>query len=157
MKWVDYKQVYTRCTGRLQTIHILYTGIHRHMLYIGYTLYKHMHKDYISFTEYQAHSLDYRHRLVICTGVLYTGLYGIRVYYMHRHMVTILYTQQCIQSPPTDVQHTRYILYTGLNRVYRDLYTVYTGTSTLLYTDLYTGPYYTVGHYEQAYTQATNE
>ena len=76
---------------------------------------------------------------------------------MHRHMVTILYTQQCIQSPPTDVQHTRYILYTGLNRVYTDLYTVYTGTSTLLYTDLYTGPYYTVGHYEQAYTQATNE
>ena len=45
---------------------------------------------------------------------------------MHRHMVTILYTQQCIQSPPTDVQHTRYILYTGLNRVYTEIYTQYT-------------------------------
>ena len=77
MKWVDYQQVYTRCTGRLQTIYILYTGLHRHMLYIGYTLYKHMHKDYISFTEYQAHSLDYRHRLVICTGVYYIQVYMV--------------------------------------------------------------------------------
>ena len=73
---------------------------------------------------------------------------------MHRHMVTILYTQQCIQSPPTVVQRTRYILYTGLNRVHRGLYTVYTGTSTLHRSELHRS--YTVGQYEQAYTQATN-
>ena len=66
---------------------------------------------------------------------------------MHRHMVTILYTQQCIQSPPTVVQRTRYILYTGLN-------IGYTGTSTLHRSELHRS--YTVGQYEQAYTQATN-
>ena len=72
---------------------------------------------------------------------------------MHRHMVTILYTQQCIQSPPT-VQHTRYILYTGLNIGYTEVYTQYTQAHRH-YTDLnYTG--HTLGQYEQAYTQATN-
>ena len=81
--------------------------------------------------------------------MVYTNLH------MHWHMVTILYTQQCIQSP-TVVQHTRYILYRSKHRVHSEAYTVYTGTSTLLYTDLnYTGPY-TVGQYEQAYTQVTN-
>ena len=57
---------------------------------------------------------------------------------MHRHMVTILYTQECIQSPPTDVQHTRYILYTGLNRVYTEIYTQYTQAHQHYYIQIFT-------------------
>ena len=69
-------------------------------------MYKHMHNDY--FTEYHRHIHRTIDRLVICTGLYYIQAYMVytNLHYMHRHKVTILYTQQCIQSPPTDVQHT---------------------------------------------------
>ena len=54
MKWVDYKQVYTQSAHRhiIETAdNLFYTQVHTSTCYTQaiHSMYKHMHKDYISF------------------------------------------------------------------------------------------------------------
>ena len=153
---VDYKQVYTQSAHRhIETAdNLFYTQVHTGTCYTQaiHSMYKHMHKDYISFTGTQ----DYKHRLVICTGLYYIQVYMVYTS-LHYAQAYGHYTVYTAVHPITTYCRSAYAIYTiyrSKHRVHRGLYTVYTGTSTLHRSELHRS--YTVGQYEQAYTQATN-
>ena len=84
MKRVDYKQVYTQGAHRQTANNLFYTQVYTaHAIHKLYTVCTSTCIRTTNFIEYHRHIHGTIDRLVICTGLYYTGLYGIHESALH--------------------------------------------------------------------------